>query len=301
MPLNKPIAVTITSSGGKPAVYHVDVNGMPGRAAVQPVYTKVVLDKWGPNVTAAISLDIITVLAVLAAIAMPIISQALERKHKRALLDAEHAGARVQLTSILQELERFAAALEAMPRVPLRNAVDMLQPFVERALAADMAAALSPTQKTAVYRALALLQTQIALATAYQADIDKGIEQLEAERVSALATARSLHRLQNALNAAGQRNNVFDLSECERLRLEAERLQTEIQELVASREFVAMEEFNETQEQRRAEIQNRIPIIEGNAASMRHHLQDARAALGDRTEVAAPVRERPLAAPTQGP
>ncbi len=311
-PTSAPITVYVDPH--RPGILHVQGAPTAGGTEAHPLYVSTLSNIYDPVVVAAIVQDAITVLAVLVAIFVPLITgmvQANRRKadkttedqqRKQDKLDEQHAQAlrdqcaRHQLITILRVVERQARAVRAMPRLPVRNWVQTTEPFIARALQSDIAYALDENEKRVVFDALALAQSQLALTAEYQEMIDSGRDKLEQERISATATARQLTFLQREFDAVS-RLHAQEGDHAQK-RVFAERVETlteQIADIQASERFVEMEEFNESQERRRNEIQNMVPIIVGNATRIADALANARGALGDETLVAEPQPERPLA------
>ena len=101
--------------------------------------------------------------------------------------------------------------------------------------------------------------------------------------------------LHDRLEALKARRKQAASEESAEISAQIELTTNEGQELEASARYQRMKDFSETNEQRRAETQNKIPVIQGNLDRVKSYLAAARAALGDHEEILLPVAERPLA------
>lgn len=284
-----------------------------GASSNAPVYTKTVVDANDPVASGTWALvkstnflGVATFIAVLVALIVPFLVGRLERSARECersqdkVDEAQEQGlrdnsARHQLITILRVFERNAAALAAMPRLPIRAVLTAMTPFLDRALAPDIAYALETDAKRKVYDALALAQQQLALSAEYQDMIDREKHELDSALLTATSTSREyklLHERKASLEARKKSAAGVELAQ---INVQIDEITREGQDLEVSERYVQMIEFYENNKQRRLEAQNKVPIIQANLESVKHHLRGARAALGDHEEIPAPLPEGPLA------
>lgn len=234
-------------------------------------------------VTVTFYLVVVTVAAVL----VPVVIE-LVRGVSRRIEHADHAdAARRQLVVFLQAYENVAAKLAATPRESVAPQTEALRPLFERALALDIASAISPARRSEVYIALALAQQTIVEANVRQQALKRELEALEQERKDVEDVLRAGRAYSQAI-----RDLELQIGDSQS-RAQKTTMETSLRSLKASQTahnaslaYSKATEFEQTEPQRRRRIDSDWAKI-GTDADIAHiKLRAALAALAGTTSTA---------------